>query len=173
MREAWKMKISGSRLKQGTRKKYAFGGGHTRETVPTEDPCSCWDARSLLLGSFEHITCVRGVNCMTSSTDFENILKHLLECLQNDGQMCFLLWGASTWQSAGDWSISNISRGIASLWIVRKEIHVSGLTGAYSHPAVVTVTYHLWSVPLAYEIQSLGVSLSRGHFPFLEGLILV
>lgn len=85
----------------------------------------------------------------------------MLKCLQNEDWMCLLLWGDSTWQSAVDRIISNISRGIASLWILRKEIHVSGLTGAYSHPAV--VTYLWWSVPLAYKIQTSGASFSRGH----------
>jgi len=56
-----------------------------------------------------------GVNWVTDSTDFENIFKRMLKCLQNGCRMCFVLWGDSTWQSAGDRSISNISRAIASL----------------------------------------------------------
>lgn len=105
-----------------------------------------------------------GVNCVASSTHFKNIFKHVAKCLQSEGHLCLLLWGARTWQNAGNRSISNISRGVASLWILRKEINVSGLTSAYGHPALVTCL--LWSVPLAYKIQSSGASFSRGHLSF-------
>lgn len=86
----------------------------------------------------------------------------MLECLQHQGQMCVLLWGASMWQSAGDRKISSISWGIAFWGIVRKEIHVSELAGAYGHPA--EAIYLLWSVLLSYKIQCSGAPLGRGHF---------
>lgn len=140
----------------------------SRETVPTEDPCSCCNCKlpaAVLIWT--------GNLCSVVLTAWPAPLalrsfKHMLECLQHQGQMCVLLWGASSWQSAGDRRISNISWGFAFLGILRKEIHVPELTDAYGHPA--ETTYLLWSVPLSCKIQSSEASLSRGHFSFFRRL---
>lgn len=136
--------------------------GHSRETVPTEDPCSCWNCKvpAVVLIWTENLCSV----VLTARP--APLALRMLKCLQHQGSVCVLSWDASTWQSAGDRRISNISWGIALWGILREEIHVSELTGAYGHPA--EATYLLWNVPLSYKIQSSGASLSRWHFPFFR-----